>query len=77
MQTLPIRFFDTNTNGEIMSRYTNDVDTIGEMLNHTIIQLFSGVITIFGTLFLMIYTNIYLTIVTLVMIPLFCASIKA
>jgi len=71
MQSLPIRFFDTNTNGELMSRYTNDVDTIGEMLNHTIVQLFSGVITILGTLFLMIYTNIYLTIVTLVMIPVF------
>jgi len=71
MQSLPIRFFDTNTNGELMSRYTNDVDTIGEMLNHTIVQLFSGVITIVGTLVLMIYTNIYLTIVTLVMIPVF------
>lgn len=71
MQTLPIRFFDTNTNGELMSRYTNDVDTIGEMLNHTIVQLFSGIMTIVGTLSLMIYTNIYLTIVTVVMIPIF------
>lgn len=70
MQSLPIRFFDSNTNGELMSRYTNDVDTIGEMLNHTIVQLFSGVITIAGTLFLMLYTNIYLTLVTVVMIPL-------
>ncbi len=71
MQSLPIRFFDTNANGELMSRYTNDVDTIGEMLNNTIIQLFSGIITIVGTLGLMIYTNFYLTIVTLVMLPLF------
>lgn len=42
MQKLPVRFFDTNTNGEIMSRFTNDVDTIGEMLNSTIISLFQG-----------------------------------
>lgn len=71
MQSLPIRFFDTNANGELMSRYTNDVDTIGEMLNNTIVQLFSGIITIVGTLGLMIYTNFYLTIVTLVMLPVF------
>lgn len=70
-QKLSIRFFDSNSNGELMSRYTNDVDSIGEMLNTTIVQLFSGIITITGTLALMIYTNIYLTIVTAVMLPLF------
>lgn len=71
MQKLPVRFFDTNTNGEIMSRFTNDVDTIGEMLNSTIISLFSGVITIVGTFSLMIYTNWMLAIITIVMIPVF------
>lgn len=71
MQKLPIRFFDKNAYGELMSRYTNDVDTIGEMLNNTIIHLFQGIITIVGTLSLMLYTNIWLSIVTLVMIPLF------
>ncbi|MBR5507040.1 MAG: ABC transporter ATP-binding protein [Clostridia bacterium] len=71
MQKLPVRFFDTNTNGEIMSRFTNDVDTIGEMLNSTIISLFSGVITIVGTFSLMIYTNWMLALVTIVMIPVF------
>lgn len=71
MQSLPIKFFDTNANGELMSRYTNDVDTIGEMLNNTIVQLFSGAITIVGTLGLMIYTNFYLTVVTLIMFPIF------
>lgn len=69
LQRLPIRFFDTHNSGELMSRFTNDVDTIGEMLNNTVVQLFSGVISIIGTLFLMIYTNIYLTIVTLILIP--------
>lgn len=71
MQSLPVRFFDTNANGELMSRYTNDVDAIGEMLNNTIVQLFSGLITIVGTLSLMIYTNFKLTIVTLCMFPVF------
>lgn len=71
MQKLPVRFFDTNNTGELMSRYTNDVDTIGEMLNSTLIQIFSGVISLIGTLGLMLYTNIYLTLVTVVMVPLF------
>lgn len=71
MQKLPIRFFDKNTYGELMSRYTNDVDTIGEMLNNTIIHLFQGIITIVGTLSLMLYTNLWLSLVTLVMLPVF------
>ena len=70
MQKLPVRFFDTNPTGDIMSRYTNDVDTIGEMLNNTIVQIISGVISIVGTLTLMLYTNVWLTIVTLVMAPI-------
>ncbi|MCI9362047.1 MAG: ABC transporter ATP-binding protein [Hungatella sp.] len=70
MQKLPVRFYDTNNNGDLMSRYTNDVDTVGQMLSNTLVQLFSGTLSIIGTLVLMIYTNIYLTIVTVVMIPL-------
>lgn len=70
MQKLPVRFFDTNPTGDIMSRYTNDVDTIGEMLNNTIVQIISGIISIVGTLTLMLYTNVWLTIVTLVMAPI-------
>lgn len=70
MQKLPVRFYDTNNNGDLMSRYTNDVDTVGQMLSNTLVQLFSGTLSIIGTLVLMIYTNIYLTIVTIVMIPL-------
>ncbi len=70
MQSLPVRFYDTNSNGDLMSRFTNDVDTIGQMLSSTLIQLFSGVLSIIGTLLLMIYTNIWLTLITVVMIPL-------
>lgn len=70
LQTLPVSYYDTNSNGDIMSRFTNDVDTIGTMLSNTLVQLFSGALSIAGTLILMIYTNIWLTAVTLVMIPL-------
>ena len=70
MQKLPVRFYDTNSNGDLMSRFTNDVDTIGNMLSSTLVQLFSGTLSIIGTLFLMLYTNIWLTAVTLIMIPL-------
>ena len=42
MQKLPLRFYDTNNNGDLMSRFTNDVDTIGNMLSSTLVQLFSG-----------------------------------
>ena len=70
MQKMPVRFFDTTPNGELMSRYTNDVDAVGEMLNNTLIQLFAGMIQIVGTLGFMVYTNIWLTILTLVMTPI-------
>lgn len=70
MQKLPVRFYDTHNNGDLMSRFTNDVDTIGQMLSNTLVQLFSGVLSIVGTLALMLYTNIYLSIVTLILIPL-------
>ena len=69
IQTLPIRYFDTHRAGDIMSRFTNDVDTVGEMLNTTLIQIISGAITIIGTIVLMIYTNWILGLVTLIMTP--------
>lgn len=69
LQKLPVRYFDQNPTGDIMSRFTNDVDIIGEMLNSTLIQIFSGVITLLGTLALMIYTNWVLALVTIIVSP--------
>lgn len=69
LQGLSVRYYDTNSTGDIMSRFTNDVDSIGQMFDSTILQLFSGVLTLAGTLTLMIITNIPLTIVTLVLTP--------
>ena len=70
LQRLPVRFYDTNSNGDLMSRFTNDVDTIGQMLSSTLVQLFSGALSIIGTLALMLYTNLILTAVTVLMIPI-------
>lgn len=70
VQKLPVRYFDTHNYGELMSRFTNDVDTIGEMINNTVVQVISGSISIVGTLGMMIYTNVYLTIITVVMVPI-------
>ena len=69
VQKLPVRFYDSTSHGELMSRFTNDVDTIGEMVTHTVIQIFSGVLTLIGTLFLMLYTNVILSLVTFITLP--------
>ena len=69
LQTLPIRYFDTHAAGDVMSRFTNDVDSVGEMLNTTLIQIVSGAITLAGTIALMLYTSPILGAITLVMTP--------
>lgn len=74
MQKLPVSFFDMNSKGDLMSRYTNDVDVVGEMLNSTAVQLFSGIMTLVGTFAMMIYTNIWLSLITFVMSPVIIYS---
>ncbi len=71
MQKLPLRYFDSHSNGEIMSRFTNDVDNVGMMMDNSILSLISGTVTLVGTLALMIYTNIWLTLITVIFIPVF------
>jgi len=77
LQTLPVKYFDTNSTGDIMSRFSNDVDSIGEMLNTTLIQIISGAITIVGTIVLMLYTNWILGLITIIMTPLLTYASKA
>ena len=69
IQQLPVRFYDTNNHGDVMSRFTNDVDAVGEMMNNTVVQIISGTINVAGTFVLMVYTNIWLTLLTVVMVP--------
>ena len=71
VETLPLRFHDNQTTGDLMSRFTNDVDNIGKMLDQSLISMVSGIINLVGTLAMMIYTNIWLTLITLVFIPIF------
>lgn len=70
LESLPIRFFDRESTGGIMSRFTNDIDNIDNMMNQTITQLVSGTITLIGTFCLMVYTNRWLTLVTVAFVPL-------
>ena len=70
IQTLPVRYFDTNATGDIMSRFTNDVDVVGEMLNNTVIQLIQGFISIVGTVSIMLYMNVWLALLTILLVPI-------
>ena len=65
MQRLPIRYFDTHSHGSIMSRYTNDTDTLRQMISESIPQIFSASITIVAVFCAMVYTSVPLTIFTL------------
>ncbi len=68
MERLPIRYFDSHQHGDIMSMYTNDIDTLRQMVSQSIPQLFSSTINIIGVLVCMIILNIPLTLVTLLMV---------
>ena len=69
LQKLPIQFFDEHNHGDLMSRFTNDVDAVGEMLSNTVVQLIAGVLSLSGTFALMVFTNWKLTGVTIIMVP--------
>lgn len=68
METLPVRYFDTHAHGDIMSIYTNDIDTLRQMISQSIPQLFSSAITIVSVLVSMFILNVPLTVLTLVMV---------
>ncbi|MBQ7288163.1 MAG: ABC transporter ATP-binding protein [Clostridia bacterium] len=71
VQSLPVRFFDNETTGEIMSRFTNDVDNIGTMLDSSLVSVISGSVTLIGTLAIMLYINPWLTLITIAFLPIF------
>ncbi len=71
LEGLPIRYFDSNPTGDIMSRFTNDVDNVSVMLDNSIISAISGVITLVGTFVMMLVTNVWLTLITLAFVPLY------
>lgn len=68
MQSLPIRYFDTHTHGDVMSRYTNDTDTLRQMISQSVPQMFSAVITIVTVFAAMVATSLPLTLLVLVLV---------
>ncbi|MEJ0104180.1 MAG: ABC transporter ATP-binding protein [Bacteroidota bacterium] len=70
LQSLPIKFFDINSHGDLMSRFTNDIDNVSDSLNTSVLQLFTSTITLVGIFILMIFISPLLTLVTLVIVPL-------
>ncbi|MBQ2601547.1 MAG: ABC transporter ATP-binding protein, partial [Treponema sp.] len=65
METLPLRYFDATTHGNLMSLYTNDIDTLRDMMSQTIPQLFSSLVSVFGVLVMMLVLSPLLTLVVL------------
>lgn len=76
LHALPISFFDTHSNGDIMSRLSNDIDNISGVIAQSTVQLFSGFISIVGTLVMMLILNPILTLVSLITVPLVFALTK-
>ena len=76
MQYLPLRYFDTHTHGELMSRYTNDVDTLRQMLSQSVPQMISAVVTIVVVLLCMIFMSFTLTLVMLVILSVNIVCIR-
>ena len=70
MEKLPVRYFDTHAHGDVMSVYTNDIDTMRQMISQSIIQLVTSVVTIVSVFTSMIILNVPLTLVTLMMVAL-------
>ena len=76
MEKLPIKYFDTHAHGDIMSIYTNDTDTLRQMISQSMVQIFNSGITIVSVLFSMIMLNVPLTILTLAMVALMMFTTK-
>ncbi len=76
MQDLPVSFFDTHTHGELMSRYTNDVDTIRECISQSLVQLVSSVVTVVATFIVMLTLSPLLMLVVLLMLVFSFTAIK-
>lgn len=67
---LPLKYFDQQTHGEVLSRVTNDVDTVSQSLNQSIQQIFTSLVTIIGVLYMMIRISWQLTLMALIVVPL-------
>lgn len=76
MQTLPIKYFDTHSHGDIMSHYTNDTDTLRQMMSQSVPQLFSSVITLVAVFFAMLSVSVWLTLFVLAFVVIMLLTAK-
>lgn len=76
MQTLPIKYFDTHAHGDIMSVYTNDIDTLRQMISQSLPQLVNTVVTLVGVLGSMLYLSVPLTVLALAMVGVMLLATK-
>lgn len=76
MEILPIKYFDTHQHGDLMSRYTNDIDKISDVLTDSLSDLLSSALTLIGIVCLMLYISPILTLVTMITVPLMFLSAK-
>ena len=76
LQTLPLRYFDTHQSGDLMSRFTNDMDTVSEMINSSFASVVSCTLTFIGIVAMMLYMNWVLTLITVVFLVLMLLVVK-
>lgn len=76
MESIPIKYFDTNAHGDIMSIYTNDIDTLRQMISQSMPQVFSSAITVVSVVVCMITLNVPLTALTLIMVVIMLTATK-
>ena len=76
LQKLPVTFFDKRQHGELMSRLTNDIENVSQTLNISFIQVFSSILTLVGTVTIMLYLSPLLTLLTMMTIPIMFIAIR-
>ncbi|MFJ7934210.1 ABC transporter ATP-binding protein [Sporosarcina sp. NPDC096371] len=76
LQKLPVTFFDKRQHGELMSRVTNDIENVSQTLNSSFIQVFSSVLTLTGTLAVMLYLSPMLTLLTMIIVPVMFVAMR-
>ena len=76
LQALPVRYYDQHQSGDLMSRFTNDIDTVSEMLNSSFASIISNVLTFLGTVVMMIVLNPWLTLITFGFLALMGVVVK-
>ena len=76
LQSLPLQYFDANQSGDLMSRFTNDIDTVSELINSSFASIVSGSITFIGTVIMMLVLNFWLTLITFGFLALMGVVVK-